>query len=44
MLVKSLYEKEERTAWSSREMCVNWNEPHVIHLQLYEQPSALNDA
>ena len=24
--------------------CVNWNKPQVSHLQLYEQPSALNDA
>ena len=24
--------------------CVNWNEPHVSRLQLYEQPSAFNDA
>jgi len=33
-----------RTAWSSRDMCINWNEPQVSHIQLYEQPSALNDA
>jgi len=32
------------TAWSSRDMCVNWNEPQLSRLQLYEQPSALNDA
>jgi len=32
------------TAWSSRDMCVNWNESQVSRLQLYEQPSALNDA
>ena len=25
-------------------MCVNWNEPQVRRIQLYEQPSALNDA
>ena len=25
-------------------MCVNWNEPSVSRLQLYEQPSALKDA
>jgi len=32
------------TAWSSLDMCVNWNEPLVSRLQLYEQPScALND-
>ena len=25
-------------------MCVNWNKPRVSRLQLYEQPSALNNA
>jgi len=25
-------------------MCVNWNKLHVSCLQLYEQPSALNNA
>ena len=29
---------------SSRDICVNWNEPQVSRLQLYEQPGALNDA
>jgi len=29
------------TAWSSRDMCVNWNEPQASRLQLHEQPSAL---
>ena len=24
-------------------MCVNWNEPQVTRIQLYEQPSALNE-
>ena len=33
-----------RTAWSSRDKCVNWKEPQVSRLQLYEQPSDLNDA
>jgi len=32
------------TAWSSRDVCVNWNELSVSRLQLYEQPSALKDA
>jgi len=32
------------TAWSSRDMCVNWNEPQVSHIHLYEQLCALNDA
>jgi len=31
------------TVWSSRDMCVNWNEPQVSRIQLYEQPSTLND-
>jgi len=28
------------TAWSSRDMCINWNERRVNRLQLYEQLSA----
>ena len=32
------------TAWSSRGMCVNWNELSASRLQLHEQLSALNDA
>jgi len=28
------------TAWSSRDMCVNWIKPRVSRIQLYEQPSA----
>ena len=39
---------DNRNDWSnsvsSRDMCVNWNEPQISCIQLYEQPSALNDA
>jgi len=31
------------TAWLSCDVCVNWNEPQVSCLQLYEQPGALNN-
>jgi len=32
------------TAWSSRDTCVNWNEPQASRLQFHEQPSVLNVA
>jgi len=31
------------TAWSSRDMYINWNETQASRLQLHEQPSALNE-
>jgi len=39
---KSSFDTTDFDSSSSRDMCVNWNEPQVSRIQLYEQPSALS--